>query len=64
MAVRMREKIMVLELKRFDIDDAAVAFGPTDEDATTFWLDKPDWDDMGRPGLITLTIVPGDDLNS
>lgn len=42
-------------------------FGPDEEDreipSVTLYLPEWDWHDMGSPQEITVTIVPGDELN-
>jgi hypothetical protein len=34
------------------------------EDREFFWMTQDDWEDMGKPEAITVTIQPGDLLNN
>lgn len=57
------ESVMTLA----DADDDVVGFanGEVDEDTTkAVSMTRSDWIDFGRPSVITVTIVPGDLLNT
>lgn len=57
------EKVLPLE----ELDDDVVLFGVGGEgDTTTTGLafHRSQWEDMGRPSEITVTIRPGDHLNT
>lgn len=53
-------------VQAFDLPNAGALFEwyGSDQHRYTLTLEYPDWDDMGRPHEITVTIEPGDHLNA
>lgn len=51
-------------LERDESTDSAyggyVSFSATDN---VIWLGRQEWDDMGRPSTVTVSVRPGDHLN-
>ena len=57
------EKVLALS----ELDDEVVVFGTGGEgDITTtaYAFHRSQWEDMGRPSAVTVTLRPGDHLNT
>lgn len=58
----------VLQVAIINIPDGQVTFGHEDEESVDGWalhygMSTDDWEEMGAPDTITVTIEPGDKLN-
>lgn len=55
-------------LDRTHVTDSHISFrlvdGETAEPATGIMLDRETYDDLGQPDMVTVTVEPGDLLNS